>query len=522
MLYENFFPRVKNCFKTCVVGAPSIGVLCNASINTMAVLSPFQVLVFTETVVYVLIQEPRSSVYTAFRVNVLASCLGVFCIFNTLNSVSLPASVLCYFAFVFGAVYYVYYWILYVKSINVRKELSDKCTIECVRLVLTLCSLVFFTLYVLMLAIFQSSTYMQPSVNYLIYKNVYALVSSVPMLTIAGRVSKSILLRKEKELEVKASFIRFIVHELKLPIDLASMGLGSVCKEINEYSHHTKCQEFLVGTRQSISAASGMLHDISTLDKLNNRMIQLSRREVVIKDFVLSTLQFFQVEAVKKNIFLDFSGCAKPEFETQRIWIDPSKMAQVIRILLSNAFKYTLDNGHIQVSLRYMTVESSGTMSAVMFDHFTSLFKPRHLEDVGIVKYVRIEVKDNGRGMSSESSSRLFNGNLVSPNEMHGLGLHIARQFVELHGGRIGAFSPGVNEGSIFYVDLLLGDLGEQSIGHEREHETRKVANFEGNIDELDSSATGSGHMGLFAAVPDNDYTDRSISYLQTQSDAIW
>jgi len=75
-------------------------------------------------------------------------------------------------------------------------------------------------------------------------------------------------------------------------------------------------------------------------------------------------------------------------------------------------------------------------------------------------KIVHMEVSDNGLGMSKETIGRLFQrfsrakdvGR--SGQSGSGLGLYIARQMVEAHGGRIWATSPGEGQGSVFNVDL--------------------------------------------------------------------
>ena len=107
---------------------------------------------------------------------------------------------------------------------------------------------------------------------------------------------------------------------------------------------------------------------------------------------------------------------------------DRDRLAQVIGNLLSNAIKYSPDGGRIDVS---------GSREA----------------DV-----VRVQVRDHGRGIPPAEQPRIFTkffrGDAgASGIAGTGLGLALAREIVEAHGGRIG-FASKVDEGSTFWIEL--------------------------------------------------------------------
>ncbi len=109
---------------------------------------------------------------------------------------------------------------------------------------------------------------------------------------------------------------------------------------------------------------------------------------------------------------------------------DPKRISQVLANLLSNAFKFTPKGGRISLGL----VDEGAD--------------------------VQIAVTDSGLGIAEEDLPRLFSpfvqvhdtAQVTAPGS--GLGLYICKEFVELHGGQIGAHSRGKGEGATFWFRL--------------------------------------------------------------------
>ena len=117
------------------------------------------------------------------------------------------------------------------------------------------------------------------------------------------------------------------------------------------------------------------------------------------------------------------------------VLMDERRLAQVLRNLFSNALKFTAEPGRVEVSVG------------------------RDRESAG---FLRVAVRDTGRGISQADQERVFerlyqvaDGGDSSPPGGMGLGLHISRELVLLHGGRIWVdSSPG--EGSVFSFTLAV------------------------------------------------------------------
>jgi CheY-like chemotaxis protein len=110
--------------------------------------------------------------------------------------------------------------------------------------------------------------------------------------------------------------------------------------------------------------------------------------------------------------------------------VDPERIAQVIANLVHNAFKYTPEGGRIE-----LTAAVEGTE-------------------------VAIRIKDSGVGIAPDVLPRIFDmymqGEKAPGTELKGLGVGLAlvQQLVELHGGRVAAFTDGLQKGSEFVVTL--------------------------------------------------------------------
>ena len=155
------------------------------------------------------------------------------------------------------------------------------------------------------------------------------------------------------------------------------------------------------------------------------------------------------------------------------IKFDEEKLRHVITNLIDNAIKYTakgsvkvacevVDAAHTREILRSALNDIGGARGGEREGMAMSLSAPRN--DSG---EVRVSIKDTGFGLDAEDLAVLFQkfrraagGNMRrrdgEPIEGSGLGLHVAKMFVEKHGGRIWAESKGRGKGSTFIFTLPL------------------------------------------------------------------
>jgi len=161
-------------------------------------------------------------------------------------------------------------------------------------------------------------------------------------------------------------------------------------------------------------------------------------RETDIVGFIDDLMQTFEYQANKRNIRFEFQH-AEPKLN---VWIDLNNFDKVLLNILSNAFKYTPENGEIIVSLHTGTDEN---------------------EEGALRNYFEITISDTGIGIEEEKIERIFerfyqiDNDQTKSNFGTGIGLHLARSLVELQHGAIRARNKQEGQGSEFVVRLPLG-----------------------------------------------------------------
>jgi PAS domain S-box-containing protein len=230
-----------------------------------------------------------------------------------------------------------------------------------------------------------------------------------------------------KELDrLKTDFISIAAHDLKTP--LISVGGYVDLILLREKDLNEEVKEDLKRVLNNVRRLEDYINRLLDVMKIDAKKVELVKKEEKVDDIIESCLfnLEFQINQKDLTVNVDFS-------ENLKLRIDHFKISQVFLNLLSNAVKFTPKKGNIKITV----VEEE--------DFF--LFK----------------IKDNGRGLTSEEIRKIF-GKFVSIEQGvdglstldkgTGLGLYIARGFIEAHGGKIWVESEGRNLGSEFSFTL--------------------------------------------------------------------
>ena len=232
---------------------------------------------------------------------------------------------------------------------------------------------------------------------------------------------------KLEELDkAKDQFLASISHELRSPLnsivgwtDLALMDVGNV----------DRMTDALGVIKRAASTQAALINDILDLSRIISGTMKLSTHSLNIAGAISEVAKSFEAGFASKNIQLSIN-C---EDEHTQILGDNLRIKQVINNLLSNALKFTSKGGTVHVRGRR--------------EHSNYLFR----------------VKDNGKGMTREQLSHVFERFYQGKNEHNkhglGLGLSIVKSLVEMHGGEIYAESDGLNSGTTFFVSLPIAPL---------------------------------------------------------------
>ncbi|MEL6850514.1 MAG: two-component regulator propeller domain-containing protein [Bacteroidota bacterium] len=273
-------------------------------------------------------------------------------------------------------------------------------------------------------------------------------------------------LQREKEKEIydtKAWFYTFISHEFRTPITLIHSPLAEIMRDrsIPAFVKEKVDLAFRSGRRLLF-----LVNQFLSFRTAESGKLQLEAAEGNMVDFVYEIFLSFSKPAQQRRMRYQFSA----EPEEILVWYDRDKMDLLIYNLLGNAFKYTPDGGTIQVEIR---------KEAQAFC---------------------LKVTDTGRGISAERLPHIFDPFFRAAEEGtygSGIGLTLARQVAELHGGKIEVESE-LGKGSTFWVRLPLGraHLDEsQLLLQQAESEPLQSPLPEGSEMEPEEMASLFGHL---------------------------
>jgi len=224
--------------------------------------------------------------------------------------------------------------------------------------------------------------------------------------------------------QMKAEFISIATHELKTPINVVS-GYAELMEEGIFGSPSGKQREALGTIREQTRVLTNLVNQLLDISRLEAGGLQLQMSNIVVRDLFTRIERSFSVLARKKEI--DFRVDIDPNVP-RVIRADGDRLGdQVIGNLLSNALKFTPEGGSIRVRC---WPQPDG---------------------------LHIEVKDSGVGVPPDQLPYIFDKYFQVGQQARskgaGLGLAIARDIVEAHGGWISVDSqPG--QGTTFCIVL--------------------------------------------------------------------
>ena len=229
----------------------------------------------------------------------------------------------------------------------------------------------------------------------------------------------------------KGEFLATLAHELRNPLapirtGLAVLGLGGDKPEA--------VARIRAMMERQVSHMVHLVDDLLDVARISSGKVDLKIARVDVKAVVASAVETSQplIDAARHTLTVELSPVP--------LWLDAdlNRLAQVVGNLLTNAAKYTLPGGKIQ--LRVSRDE----------------------------RYVLIAVTDSGMGIPRAELPTVFD--MFTQVSTHapqaqgglGIGLSLVRHLAELHGGSVAVHSEGEGMGSTFEVRLPLADTGER------------------------------------------------------------
>lgn len=261
----------------------------------------------------------------------------------------------------------------------------------------------------------------------------------------AVEVARQALMLKAEELQVtgkyKSEFLANMSHELRTPLN-SILILAKLLSE-NKASNLTEKQvEYSNVIHRSGSDLLKLINDILDLSKIEAGKIEFNFEEVPVKAIERDIRQLFDVVAEEKGVAFVTSV---QETVGQLIYTDKQRLEQVLKNLLSNAFKFTPKGGTVS-----MQVELTGSNK---FFTESSLLNTDHI--------VAFHIKDTGIGIARDKQQLIFEAFQQADGATNrkyggtGLGLSISKELVRRLSGEIKVTSTE-GQGSTFSVYLPL------------------------------------------------------------------
>jgi len=227
------------------------------------------------------------------------------------------------------------------------------------------------------------------------------------------------------ESQRKTEFLATLAHELRNPLAPIRTGLDLMRASGNNPATLARVQEMM---GRQLDQMVHLIDDLLDIARINSGKVQLKMELVDLRDAILSALEVVTPSIKAAQLELEI---AMPDVPSM-LHADPTRLAQILSNLLTNAAKYTPRRGKIKVA-----VEVLGST-------------------------VQIVVTDTGIGIAATALPEVFNMfNQVSKGMGRsqgglGIGLFLVRSLVQMHGGSVSAASPGEGQGSVFTVHLPL------------------------------------------------------------------
>lgn len=262
-------------------------------------------------------------------------------------------------------------------------------------------------------------------------ENLILEVSTLPIKSLEEKFGTLVILHditREKLIEqMKTEFVSLAAHQLRTPLSAIKWTLRMLLDgDLGEITEEQR--DFIEKTYKSNERMITLINNLLNITRIEEGRYLYKPTLTNIENVIQSVVDFYKEEIKRKNIKFEFQ---KPEEKVTQVLIDVEKIRLAIQNLLDNALKYTLPGGKVTISLKEDKDE------------------------------IEIFVKDSGVGIPKDQQEKVFTKFFRGANIMRmetegsGLGLFIAKNIIEAHGGKIW-FRSEEGKGTTFYFTLPL------------------------------------------------------------------
>ncbi|GEM_PF-140837 len=247
-----------------------------------------------------------------------------------------------------------------------------------------------------------------------------------------NQMAQTLQTEKEREKALMAD----VSHELRTPLSILGGKLEAMLDDVIKPT-----PEQLASMHDEVLLLSRLVQDLQTLSMAEAGRLEMHFSQTDVPVLASRVVSSFRNMADSRNILLMLQA----DKDIPNLFVDPDRISQVLRNLLSNALRYSPSGGKVEVK-----VTTGGTDARKQAEQGSGKALDGH---------VVFEVSDNGPGIPQEELPHLFERFHRADHSRSratggsGLGLAIAKQLVEAHKGKIWVESE-TGKGSSFYFAL--------------------------------------------------------------------
>lgn len=231
--------------------------------------------------------------------------------------------------------------------------------------------------------------------------------------------------RQQRELnEARVQFFMNISHEIRTPMTLILAPLEKLISKDKDEERQRNYQLM----KQNSKRILRLINQMMDVRKIEQGKFLLDYQQVELVDFLQNIFDVFATNAQSRNIRYEFVH----EMDRLMVYVDPENTDKIVMNLLSNAFKFTPDGGTITLQLS------------------------------GKGKEFELSVADSGVGIKDEDKKKIFERFYSAQHQNGyigtGIGLNLTSMLVKLHKGTITVEDNPAGQGTLFVVNMPVGE----------------------------------------------------------------
>ena len=232
----------------------------------------------------------------------------------------------------------------------------------------------------------------------------------------------------------KDEFLASLGHELRNPLAPIKTSVALLSHLYPESEQVSKVKGVI---ERQVTQLTRLVDDLLDVARITRGKVELQRQDIALNQLLSHVTELCQPAASSRHISVTL------DMPPQHVVLhaDYARVVQIFANIVSNAVKFTPPGGHVSITARMENGE------------------------------LRVTIEDNGIGIDPDAMPRIFSmfeqGRTVAGQMASGLGigLSLARQFAEMHGGSIAAYSDGPGLGSRFVVSLPARVVSQDAAG---------------------------------------------------------